>query len=57
MRKKLEEERKKEEERKNQEELQSINTLKGEFGNMINDLKTDQSKLDFTISGLDLRPV
>lgn len=24
---------------------------------MINDLKTDQSKLDYTISGLDLRPV
>ena len=24
---------------------------------MINDLKSDQSKLDFTISGLDLRPV
>ena len=56
MRKKIEEDKKKEEERRKQEEMQSINTLKGEFGQMINDLKTDASKLDYTVSGMDLKP-
>lgn len=33
-----------------------MNTLKGEYGNMMIDLATGDSKLDYTISGLDLRP-
>ncbi|CAD8043508.1 unnamed protein product [Paramecium primaurelia] len=54
--KKQEEDRKKEEEKRSQEEIQQMNTLKGEYGNMMIDLATGDSKLDYTISGLDLRP-
>lgn len=54
--KKLEEEKRKEDLRRQQEELQEINTLKGKFGNMINELKTDSTSLEFTISGLNLLP-
>lgn len=54
--KKLEEEKRKEDFRRQQEELQEINTLKGKFGNMINELKTDNTSLEFTISGLNLLP-
>ena len=54
--KKAEEDRKKEHLRRQQEELQEINTLKGKFGNMINELKTDNTSLEFTISGLNLLP-
>jgi len=54
--KKIEEDKRKEEARRQQEELQEINTLKGKFGNMINELKTDNTSLEFTISGLNLLP-
>lgn len=54
--KKIEEEKRKEDLRRQQEELQEINTLKGKFGNMINELKTDATSLEFTISGLSLLP-
>ncbi|KAM3126816.1 hypothetical protein pb186bvf_021090, partial [Paramecium bursaria] len=37
-------------------EQQEFSNLKGEFGYMINDLRSGQSRLDYTISGLDLRP-
>ena len=54
--KKIEDERRKEDFRRQQEELQEIHTLKGKFGNMINELKNDATSLEFTISGLNLLP-
>ncbi|CAD8052356.1 unnamed protein product [Paramecium sonneborni] len=54
--KKQEEDRKKEEEKRSQEEIQQMNTLKGEYDNMMIDLASGDSKLDYKISGLDLRP-
>ncbi|EAR89183.1 hypothetical protein TTHERM_00577380 (macronuclear) [Tetrahymena thermophila SB210] len=54
--KQQEELKKKEEERKKAEERQQISTLKGKFGSMINDLKQNSTTLDYTVSGLDLRP-
>ncbi|KRW99164.1 hypothetical protein PPERSA_07407 [Pseudocohnilembus persalinus] len=52
---KLREEQQRQEEIRRKEELEQINTLKGKFGNMINDLKKNDTSLDYTISGLDLR--
>ena len=53
---KIEEDKRKEDLRRQQEELQEINTLKGKFGSMINELKTDATSLEFTITGLNLLP-
>ena len=45
-----------ERERLRMEEEEESNTLTGKFGHMINDLNTHSTNLEFTISGLDLRP-
>lgn len=51
-----EQEKMMEEERRRMEEEQESTRLVGKFGHMINDLNTNTSNLEFTISGLDLRP-
>eukprot|EP01017_Pseudomicrothorax_dubius_P006523 TRINITY_DN11876_c0_g2_i1.p1 TRINITY_DN11876_c0_g2~~TRINITY_DN11876_c0_g2_i1.p1 ORF type:complete len:366 (+),score=129.06 TRINITY_DN11876_c0_g2_i1:73-1170(+) len=51
-----EERRKKEEQRKLHEEYQQISSLKGRYGTMINQLNTDFTPLEYTISGLQLKP-
>ena len=38
------------------EEEEESTRLVGKFGHMINDLNTNTTNLEFTISGLDLRP-
>ena len=45
-----------EEMRRRIEEDNVSNTLTGKFGHIINDLSTHSSNLEFTISGLDLKP-
>ena len=51
---KLDEEKRAEELRRQLEEKQQLGTLKGRFGNMINNLKQEQTILEYTIAGLDL---
>jgi len=36
--------------------MNQFKTLKGKFGNMLNELKSSTTTLDYTVSGLDLRP-
>ena len=51
-----EQEKMMEEERRRMEEEEESTRLVGKFGHMINDLNTNTTNLEFTISGLDLRP-
>lgn len=51
---KLDEEKRAEELRRQLEEQQQLGTLKGRFGNMINNLQQEQTILEYTIAGLDL---
>jgi hypothetical protein len=52
----LEEKRKRDEARKREEELAEISSLKGRFGNMINQLNADYTPLEYSISGMQLKP-
>lgn len=52
----LEAKKKLDDARKREEEMQQINTLKGRFGNMINQLNADYTPLEYTISGMQLKP-
>ncbi len=51
---KHEEEKRAEELRRQLEEQQQLGTLKGKFGHMINNLQSEQTQLEYTITGLNL---
>ena len=51
---KHEEEKRAEELRRQLEEQQQLGTLKGKFGHMINNLQSEQTQWEYTITGLNL---
>lgn len=52
----LDDRKRKEDDLKKEEEKQQMNTLKGKFGSMVNQLNADYTPLEYTISGMLLKP-